>query len=89
VEAEEEDGHHHGFNPTSHGNPTTSDRNLYKVLFSRAIVDDHAKGKEIISRARGREPLLLVKVDLMNKRVTGMERPPEQGKYGDIPVPLY
>jgi hypothetical protein len=88
MEPEEVRGYH-GFHPTTHGNSTTFDRNLYKVLFSKAIVDDDAEGKKIISRARGQNPRLLVKVNLVDSQVAGMERPPEQGKYGDIPVPLF
>ncbi len=89
MEADVDSRHHHGFNPTTHGNPANFDPHLYKVLFSKAIVDDVAEGEEIISKARGQKPLLVVKVDLLNQRVTGMEKPPEQGKYGDIPVPLF
>ncbi|MGD2271872.1 MAG: isoprenylcysteine carboxylmethyltransferase family protein [Desulfobacterales bacterium] len=79
----------HGFNPTNHMNPTDFDRNLYKVLFSKAGVDKNVAGKDIISKARYQKPLLLVKLNLQTNRVIGVETPPDQGKYGDLPVPIF
>ena len=89
MEADRDGEHRHGFNPTTHMNPTEFNRNLYKVLISQAVVDDGVEGDEIISKARAQKPLLLVKVDLSGKRVLDMEKPPEQGKYASIPVPLF
>jgi len=80
---------HHGFNPTSHGNSTDFDRHLYKVLISKAGVDIGVAGKDIISKARYQKPLLLVKLNLQGNRVIGIETPPDQGKYADVPVPLF
>jgi protein-S-isoprenylcysteine O-methyltransferase Ste14 len=86
----EQAGHRrHGFNPTTHMNPTDFDRNLYKVLFSEAGVDDGVEGKDIISKARYQKPLLLVKLNLQTNRVIAIETPPDQGKYADIPVPIF
>lgn len=89
MEADRDGEHEHGFNPTTHMNPTQFNPNLYKVLFSKAVVDDGAEGDEIISKARAQKPLLLVKVDLLAKRVIDIEKPPQQGKYANIPVPLF
>ena len=89
MEADRDGEHQHGFNPTTHMNPAQFNPNLYKVLISRAVVDDGAVGDEIISKARAQKPLLLVKVDLLGKRVIDIEKPPEQGKYASIPVPLF
>ena len=89
MEADRDGGHEHGFNPTTHMNPTQFNPNLYKVLFSKAVVDDGAEEDEIISKARAQKPLLLVKVDLLAKRVIDIEKPPQQGKYANIPVPLF
>lgn len=88
---EEKPGHgnRHGFNPTSHGNPTVTDRNRYKVLISKAVVDKGVQGKGILSEARRQTPLLIVKVDLKKNRASGIEKPPPKGKYGDLPVPLF
>jgi protein-S-isoprenylcysteine O-methyltransferase Ste14 len=79
----------HGFNPTSHGNPENFNRNLYKVLISKAIVDPRAQGKEILFKAKAQKPILIVNVDAGIKKVTGIDIPPEEGKYADIPVPLF
>ena len=89
MEADRDGEHQHGFNPTTHGNPTQFNPNLYKVLFSKAVVDDGAEGDDIISKARAQKPLLLVKVDLLTKRVIDVKKPPQQGKYTNIPVPLF
>jgi hypothetical protein len=87
IESEVPRGHHHGFNPTNHGNPTTFDQNRYKVLLSEAVVEQSAEGKEILSKALGQKPFLLVHVDLKEYRVTDIETPPK-GRYGDLPVPV-
>jgi len=79
----------HTLTPTTHGNPVNFDPNLYKLLFSTAIVDDAVEGEDIISKARGQKPLLVVKVALLSQRVMGIEKPPKQGKYANIPVPLF
>jgi protein-S-isoprenylcysteine O-methyltransferase Ste14 len=87
IESNDPRGHHHGFNPTNHGNPTTFDQNRYKVLLTEAVVDQSAMGKEILSKALGQKPLLLVHVNLKENRVTDIETP-TTGKYGDLPVPV-
>jgi protein-S-isoprenylcysteine O-methyltransferase Ste14 len=88
IESNVSRGHHHGFNPTNHGNPTSFDHNRYKMLLSRAVVDQSAEGKEILSKALGQKPFLLVHVNLKENRVTDIETPPQIGKYGDLPVPV-
>jgi uncharacterized membrane protein len=89
MESEQAGHRRHGFNPTNHMNPTDFDRNLYKVLFSKAGVDEGVEAKDIISKARYQKPLLLVKIDLQTDRVIGIETPPHQGKYADVPVPIF
>ena len=89
MEEEGEHSHERVFNPTNHFNPTDFDQSRYKVLFSKAVVDKDVRGKAIISSARFQKPLLLVKVNLDDNRVTEIARPPVQGKYADIPVPLF
>jgi protein-S-isoprenylcysteine O-methyltransferase Ste14 len=79
----------HGFNPTNHGNPAAFDRNRCSVLISDAVVSPEAEGKEILSKARGQAPLLLLRVDLGEGRVTGLSTQPGAGKYGDLPVPVF
>jgi protein-S-isoprenylcysteine O-methyltransferase Ste14 len=89
MEVEQEGHHGHGYNPTTHGNTMALHRDLYKVLYSEAVVDHGVEGKEIILKARGQKPMLLVKVDTNKKGVIGIEKPPEEGKYKDVPVPLF
>ena len=89
MEPEQAGRRRHGFNPTTHMNPTDFDRNLYKILFSEAGVDPGVQGKDIISKARYQKPLLLVKLNLKTNRVIGIETPPEKGKYADVPVPIF
>jgi hypothetical protein len=89
MEVEEEGHRGHGYNPTTHGNTMALNRDLYKVLYSEAVVDHGVEGKEIILKARGQKPMLLVKVDMNKKGVIGIEKPPEKGKYKDLPVPLF
>ena len=82
-------GHHHGFNPTNHGNPPVTLNTRYKVLISRANVNQEAEGIEILSKARGQKPLLIVEVDTEKKSVNEISEPPARGKYGDLPVPIF
>ena len=89
MEVEGEGHRGHGFNPTTHGNTMRFNSHLYKVLFSEAVVDHGVEGKEIILKARRQKPILLVKVDTSKRRVIGVEKPPREGKYKDVPVPLF
>ncbi len=79
----------HGYNPTNHGNPSNFDPSLYKVLISGAVVDQDRFGKDILSKARGQKPLLIIEVDLNENRVMDIKKPPEEGKYGDLPVAMF
>ena len=73
-----------------HLTPADFDRHLYKVLFTRVRTHDPgAGGPEIVKRAYGREPLLLVHVNTKTGSVTGVETPPPHVRWGDIPTPLF
>ncbi len=85
----EPDHSQHGFNPATHGNPMDIDPHRFKVLFSKAVVDADVPGADILRKARAQKPFLLVKVDMRERSILGVERPPKHGKYGDIPVPLF
>ena len=73
-----------------HQVPADFDRDAYKVLFTRVRSHDPTiHGKEIVTRAYGRDPLLLVKVNTQQGQVTGIETPPPHVRWGDIPTPLF
>ena len=73
-----------------HLTPADFDRRLYKVLFTRVRTHDpEAGGPEIVKRAYGREPLLLVHVNTETGSVTGVETPPSHVRWGDIPTPMF
>ena len=69
-----------------HYMPTDFDRRLYKVLFTK--VRTHvptSSGKAIVTKAYGRDPLLLVKVNIESEQITGIETP--HPMYGGVTSP--
>ena len=73
-----------------HRTPADFDRHLYKVLFTRVRThDSNIGGPEIVKRAYGREPLLLVHVNTETGGVSGVETPPPHVRWGDIPTPMF
>ena len=93
MESGNERTHPHGMgfitNPSSHGNPTDQQDQKFKVLYSKAMVPKDASGIDIIAKTRAQKPFLIISVDLAEKMVTDIGIPPEKGKYGDIPVPIF
>ena len=79
--------------PTSGGSPHGSaefDRSRYKLLFARARSHDpDARGRDIVRTAYGLDPIIVARVDIAARRVTGVERPPAHVKWGDIPTPTF
>lgn len=62
----------------------------YKVLFT--LIRTHASdpsGDEIIKRAYGRDPILVVGINTETQSVTGIETPAPHVQWGDIPTPLF
>ena len=73
-----------------HHVPPDFPRHLLKVLFTRARTHaEDASGLEIVKRAYGREPIVMVRVDLDRRTVTSVEEPPAHVFWGDIPTPLF
>ncbi len=64
------------------------DRDLYKVLFTRARLHGEATGRRIVTRAHGRDPILIVRVDIAAGQVIGTSEPPDHVIWGDIPTPM-
>jgi protein-S-isoprenylcysteine O-methyltransferase Ste14 len=73
-----------------HHVPTNFDRRLYKVLFTKVRTYDRAShSEEIVKKAYGVDPIVLVKVNNETAQVTGVETPPSHVRWGDIPTPLF
>ncbi len=74
-----------------HHQPEDYDRNLYKVLITKAklTTDSVVRGSDIIKKTFGREPLLVARVDKAKGEVIGRETPPPHVRWGDIPTPLF
>lgn len=85
IEAYPKTGLHGG-----HHVPKDFDRRHYKILFTKAKTHSQdAKGKDIVKTAYGREPILVVKVDVLASKVVGIEKPPPHVHWGDIPTPMF
>ncbi|MBI4469026.1 MAG: hypothetical protein HY650_06875 [Acidobacteria bacterium] len=62
----------------------------FKVLFTSALTHDaHAEGDDLLRRAYGRVPILLVREDLNANKVESLADPPAHVRWGDIPTPLF
>jgi hypothetical protein len=73
-----------------HRTPNNFDRRYYKVLFTQARTrSQEPAGKDIVKWAYGRNPLVLVKVDIATASVTAVETPPPHVVWGDIPTPMF
>lgn len=76
--------------PRGHYVPDNFDRRLYKVLFTKVRTHEPEVTREdIVKQAYGRDPLVLVKVNIETTRVTAIETPPPHVRWGDIPTPLF
>lgn len=65
------------------------DRARFKVLFTRARLHAPATGKDIVKKAYGRDPILIVHVDVSTESVLGTSEPPAHVVWGDIPTPMF
>ncbi len=74
-----------------HHQPQNFDRNLYKVLFTKARLktDDVVTGPNIITNTIGRTPLVVAHVNLQKSEVIEISTPPAHVRWGDIPTPLF
>lgn len=70
--------------------PEDFDRRHYKLLFTKARTHKaDATGRDIVKTAYGRDPIVLVKVDVSAAKVTGVEVPPRHVHWGDISTPMF
>jgi protein-S-isoprenylcysteine O-methyltransferase Ste14 len=65
------------------------DRARYKVLFTQARLHSPATGKDIVKKAYGRDPILIVHVNVTTESVLGTSEPPDHVVWGDIPTPMF
>ena len=73
-----------------HSTPLDFDRSDLLVLVSRPRIDAlAATGRTIVLKANGMEPVVVARVDAAEGRVVGIETPPGQVLWGDIPAPLF
>ena len=74
-----------------HNNPENYDKNSYKIIFTKADIenDEEVEGKELILQTVKRTPLVEVKVDLAQNKVIAIENPAATVRWGDIPTPLF
>ena len=73
-----------------HVTPADFDRSRLKVLFTRPRTHATApRGVDIVRRAYGRAPLVLVHVDADARTVLAIETPPKHVLWGDIPTPMF
>jgi protein-S-isoprenylcysteine O-methyltransferase Ste14 len=73
-----------------HRTPKNFDRRYYKVLFTEARTHFHElEGKDIVKWSYGRNPLVLVRVNIAAASVTAVETPPAHVVWGDIPTPMF
>jgi protein-S-isoprenylcysteine O-methyltransferase Ste14 len=73
-----------------HRTPKDFDRRYYKVLFTQARTHFHdLVDKDIVKWSYGRDPLILVRVDIAAALVMAVETPPAHVVWGDIPTPMF
>jgi class 3 adenylate cyclase len=81
---------HRHVGPPGHHLSDDFDRRFHKVLFTKVRTYDPAvQGEEIVKKAYGQDPIVLVKVNTETGRITGIETPPPHVRWGDIPTPLF
>ena len=82
IESEYKHGGHHV--------PQDFDRRYYKLLFTKPRTHTpEATAGNIIKSAYGRDPIVLVKVDILSSKLIGIETPPSHVYWGDIPTPMF
>ena len=74
-----------------HYQPEDYDRDLYKILFTQAKLKSEfpVSGRGIIKNTIARIPVLEVNVNRATGKVIGIDTPPSQVRWGDIPTPLF
>lgn len=74
-----------------HASPSNYNENLYKIIFTKAIIrsDKNVSGKDIIRNVVERLPVVEVWVDISENRVIGIYEIPHKIMYKNTPVAVY
>ncbi len=74
-----------------HYHPRPFNENQYKILFTRAKLFNNGNvvDADIIKRTFAREALVVVQLDIKEKRILSIDTPPAHVLWGDIPTPLF
>jgi protein-S-isoprenylcysteine O-methyltransferase Ste14 len=75
-------------NPLAHGN-ISAKNHFKKLIFSEAVIGKNNQGIDILRKCRRQFPRWIVIIDIELKQVTKIIKAPVEGRYKDIPVPLY
>ncbi|MGH7909371.1 MAG: methyltransferase family protein [Thermodesulfobacteriota bacterium] len=78
------------YKPGGHHVPQDFDRRYYKLLFTKPRTrEPEVAARNIVKSAYGRDPIVLVKVDILSSKLIGIETPPPHVYWGDIPTPMF
>jgi len=74
-----------------HHQPQDYNPDEFKVLFAKVVSPplQNTQGVDILKKARKIQPVLVVKLNIANKEILGIEVPPETVLWGDIIAPLF
>jgi len=74
-----------------HHQPEDFDQNEFKVLFAKVVSPSlqNVNGIHILKKARKILPVLVVKLNIVNEEILGIEVPPRTVLWGDILAPLF
>jgi len=77
-----------------HYKPVKQYRTNYKILFAKAVLpgNSNIKGLDIVKKASGMIPFLVVKLNNSTGEILSIENPPTFSTYtqwGDMPMPLF
>lgn len=73
----------------SHGNSEDTKPMLKRVLISRAILIQNVESSVILKYMKQQIPKLYVDIDIEKGKVLRISKPPVEGIYSDIPVPMF
>lgn len=82
-------GPHFLRNPSAHGNITDRQEEIKKIIISAAVTTEDAYGLDILKQCRRQIPKLIVHINAKTNKIDQIINPPAEGKYKDIPVPMY